>query len=108
MILTSLFQSWLGSAVTWENFKTYVHKLMQPTSSASLHQTLRENPHLPCVKMFAACFISGVRQIALLLCVFYRAHGNEKRTAMSLYVVRQTKTHNKLTTKYFSPSYPSK
>jgi hypothetical protein len=38
------------------------------------------NPPLPCVKLFHVRFISDAEQIALLLCVFYRAHNKEKHT----------------------------
>jgi hypothetical protein len=41
----------------------------------------RENPCLPCVKIFAVRFISGARQRACLSCVFYIAHGKEKTHA---------------------------
>jgi hypothetical protein len=41
----------------------------------------RENPCLPCVKIFAVRFISGARQKACLPCVFYIAHGKEKTHA---------------------------
>jgi hypothetical protein len=40
--------------------------------------TLRENPSLPCVKIFAVRFLSGARQRTSLPCVLYRAHDKEK------------------------------
>jgi hypothetical protein len=43
--------------------------------------TQRENPCLPCVKIFAVRFISGARQRACLPCVFYIAHDKEKTHA---------------------------
>jgi hypothetical protein len=52
----------------------------------------RENPCLPCVKIFAVRFISGAWQRACLPCVFYIAHG--KKNAR-LFAVRLEKTHGK-------------
>jgi hypothetical protein len=40
--------------------------------------SLRENPSLSCVKIFAVRFLSGARQRASLPCVLYRAHGKQK------------------------------
>jgi hypothetical protein len=46
--------------------------------------SLRENPSLPCVKIFAVRFLSGARQRGYLPCVFSIAHGEKKRSAKKI------------------------
>jgi hypothetical protein len=67
-----------------------------PTSVISL----RENPCLPCVKIFAVLFLSGARQRAYLSCVFCRAHDKEKTHGKHLICRAFFLAHGKV---FFSP-----
>ena len=49
--------------------------------------TLPENLNLPCVSIFAVCFLSGTRQRAILPCATKKTPGLKKHTANSCFSV---------------------
>jgi hypothetical protein len=111
MVLANPFRE--GTHITPAKLLLGKQKILEPTPSLGVSLSLSETPTLSCVRLFVVRILFCAQQRTSLPWAFYRAHGEEKHTVNSLFVVRfflhTTKnefamgffvTHN--TAKYFS------